>query len=83
MNTRVEKAANTSHTNKVYIRFFYGPLLLGYEGGSEINVPENAQISRTDARDYRIEGTNIHLSPVNHLMDSKVCKQSQYKKQIL
>lgn len=83
MDTHIEKVANSTHTNNSYKRLFYGPLLLGHEGSQEITIPACFHVIRNNDRDFQIEGTTIHLSPVNHLMDSKVCQRSHYQKQVL
>lgn len=61
---------------------FYGPLLLGYEGGSDITIPENAEIVKDSANVFLLKGTDYLLSPVYHLMDVRVC-QGGNRKQIL
>ena len=83
MNSGVESVANRTHTRPGYVRFYYGPLLLGYEGGPDIEIPKNAEIEVNSAFNFHLKGTDIILSPVYHLMDAKVCKSSGYRKQIL
>jgi len=83
MNSGVEPVVNALHTPTGNGRLFYGPLLLGYEGTSEIEIPKDADVVIYDGNGFRIKGTNTVLSPVYHLMDAKVCKNTGYKKQIL
>lgn len=83
MNSGVEQVANGSHTKSGNVRLFYGPLLLGYEGVSEISIPKNPEIIRTGDGEFQLKGTDIILSSVYHLMDAKVNQSSGYRKQIL
>ncbi|MDP4268559.1 MAG: glycoside hydrolase family 127 protein [Bacteroidota bacterium] len=82
MKSGVETVANVTHTPTGKSRLFYGPLLLGYEGDAEIEVPRSAKVVRMDNGGFQIEGTGIQLTPVYHLMDAKVCSGA-YKKQLL
>lgn len=79
----VEGVTNMAHSKSDGIRMFYGPLLLGHKGEPEITVPEKAAIEKVGRNSFRIQGTDINLSPVYHLMDSTVCQSSGYRKQIL
>ena len=83
LESGVEPVANPSHTNPLLVRLYYGPLLLGHEGYQEITVPKDAAIGKLDEGCFRIEGTDINLSPVYHLMNARVCQESGYRKQIL
>jgi hypothetical protein len=83
MNSGVASVANRIHTRPGYVRLYYGPLLLGYEGDPEINIPKNAEIEVHSAFNFHLKGTDNILSPVYHLMDAKVSKSSGYRKQIL
>jgi hypothetical protein len=79
----VEGVANLVHTKSGDKRLFYGPLVLGHEGVSEIDIPKNAIIERISDYEFQLKGTDITLSSVYHLMDPKVCQSSGYRKQIL
>jgi len=83
MNLGIEQVANVSHTKPGYVRLFYGPLLLGHEGGTDIDIPLDAEVVKTFDFGFQVKGTDILLSPVYQLMDAKVCKSSGYRKQIL
>ncbi len=83
MNSGLESVANVSHTKTGTVRLYFGPLLLGYEGNREIDIPKNAVVEENSAFSFHIKGTDIVLSPVYHLIDAKVCKSSGYRKQIL
>lgn len=82
LKSGVEDVANASHTPTGKVRFFYGPLLLGYEGESEITVPKNAEVVKNSDSEFQIKGMNARFSSVYHLMDTKVCS-GKYHKQIL
>ena len=79
----IEGIANITHSKSDDVRIFYGPLLLGHNGEAEITVPKNAKIEKVGHDSFHIGGTNINLSPVYHLMNPEVCKDSGYQKQIL
>ncbi len=79
----VEGVANLAHTKPGTVRMFYGPLLLGHDSETEISVPKGIIIDKVGRDNFRIQGTDIKLSPVYHLMDSTVCQGSGYRKQIL
>ena len=83
MNLGLESVANVSHTKTGTVRLYYGPLLLGYEGAPDIDIPKNTDIEINSAFNFHIKGTDIIISPVYHLMNAKVCKSSGYRKQIL
>jgi len=83
MAAGVESVANVAHTPSGEVRLFYGPLLLGYKGESEITIPKNAEVMRNNDGGFQLKGSNFILSPVYHLMDAEVCLASGYRKQIL
>ncbi len=83
MNSGLESVANVSHTKAGTVRPYYGPLLLGYVGAPDIDIPKNAKVEVNSDFSFHIKGTDIVLSPVYHLMNAKVCKSSGYRKQIL
>jgi len=61
-----------SHAPSGKICLFYG--LLGYEGGSEITIPQNVEVVKTYDGRFQLEGTDFSISSVYHLMDAKVCQ---------
>jgi hypothetical protein len=83
MKSGVEPVLNALHTNPGYSRLHYGPLLLGYEGSSDIDISKNTEIVKTEDNGFQIKGTDFVLSTVYHLMDPKVCQSTGYRKQIL
>ncbi len=83
MKSGIEPVLNASHTKPGYSRLHFGPLLLGYEGSPEIDISKNTEIVKTEENGFQIKGTDIVLSTIYHLMDTKVCQSSGYRKQIL
>ena len=82
MKSGIEGLANRLHTKAGDVRLFYGPLLLGYQGDTEITIPKNVTVVKDSSNGFQLKGTDYVLSPVYHLMDAKVC-QGEYRKQIL
>jgi uncharacterized protein len=62
--------------------FSYGALLLGYEGKQEINLDKETVLTK-EGTNFRINGGDLLLSPLRQMMDKKVTKGNNYKKQIL
>jgi DUF1680 family protein len=83
MDSGAEGVENVSHTLPGYIRLFFGPLLLGVEGRSEIRLPKKIEIVKNGNDDFIVKGLNCHFSPIYHLMDSKVSQSTGYRKQML
>jgi hypothetical protein len=74
---------NVRNAGKWHRKVFYGPLILGHLGTAEVNVNEGAKLRRTGPMEWQVEGTNVLLKPVYHLMDDKVTTASGYSIQIL
>ena len=83
MKAGVKPVLNPLHYSSGNSRLFYGPLLLGYEGVSDVDIPMNAVIAKTDQCGFKINGTDIMLSTVYHFMDPRVNQSSGCRKQIL
>ena len=83
MKSGVSEMMNKKHSRQGYIKLFYGPLILGYEGRNEITINKDTEIVKEDNNRFTIKGAQVTLSPVYHLLDSKVWKEKDYKKQIL
>lgn len=66
-----------------YRTFHYGPLMLGYTGPNAVNVKSDARFSRQGERDFLVEGTDLVLQPIYHLLDPDVSKDRGYRRQIL
>ena len=80
-----QKMLNKEYSLPGFYTLNYGPLVLGYhttQSGetSFSTIPEFARISKTD---WIVKDTDIHLSPVYHLLDPGVTKESGDAKQIL
>lgn len=61
---------------QLFYPLYYGPLLLGYKGEPDIDRPKNGEIGVNSPFDFHLKGNDIVLSPVYHLMDAKVRKNS-------
>jgi DUF1680 family protein len=83
MKSGIEKVANVPRAKSGYVHLYYGPLLLGHEGNSDVEIPENAEVVKTGEAGFQVKGKDIALSPVYHLLDVKVCKSTVYRKQII
>jgi hypothetical protein len=62
-----------------YRTFHYGPLMLGYTGPNAVSVKPDARFSRQGEGDFLVEGTDLVLQPIYHLLDPAV----GYRRQIL
>jgi hypothetical protein len=61
----------------------YGPLVLGTTFSEQVVLPGSPLLERTGEREWRLKDTAQRFSPVYHLMDAGVTKESGYHKQIL
>lgn len=66
-----------------YRTFHYGPLMLGYTGPKAVTVKPDARFSRRGELDFLVEGTDLVLQPIYHLLDPAVSKDRGYRRQIL
>lgn len=64
-------------------KIVYGPLVLGYEGKTEISLPAHAAIEKIGEHNWKVKGSDIELTPVFHVLDPSVKKTGGYTKQIL
>jgi uncharacterized protein len=64
-------------------KFFYGPLLLGYDGKDLLNLGPNYVLEKSDGEIFKFKGKDIKLTPVYHLMNAKVWQENEYKKQVV
>ncbi len=83
MQPRLMPMANVLHARPGYYNVTYGPLLLGYSGTSETTFKGQPEIARISEKVWQVKGTAVRLTPVFHLLDPAVKKDSVYKKQIL
>jgi len=76
---------NTEYAKPGYFTLNYGPLVLGYETtkAAEISFKTAPELLKLSDTDWIVDGQDTHFSPVYHLMDPKVNKESGYKKQVL
>jgi DUF1680 family protein len=74
---------NHHYGDKTLRGITYGPLVLGTSSSEEISLPGSPLLERTGEREWRLKGTSQLFSPVYHLMDPRVTKESGYHKQIL
>jgi hypothetical protein len=73
-----------NNTAENLFKIQYGPLVLGVEGQeNDIKLPQELEISKSKSTVFQIEGTDITLNPVYHLMDEKVSEEGEYKCQVL
>lgn len=82
---RASNIVNVEYSKPDYYTLSYGPLLLGYntkkkEDVSFTKIPSLVRLSKTE---WKIDGTNIHLSPIYHLMDPNLNKESGYSEQVV
>ncbi len=71
-------------TDESLFKIQYGPLVLGVEGIAEnVTLPQEFKINKTELGDFYLEGSDITLNPVYHLMDEKVNKKGEYRIQVL
>lgn len=84
-----DQVINTHHiVNRQYARdgyyaIAYGPLLLGCEERHSVSFEQVPKVNRRTVNEWIAGEDEIKLSPVYHLMDPRVSKESGYQKQIL
>ncbi len=66
-----------------YHSFRYGPLLLAYEGETEIALGERTRLVREGKDIFRVKGQPVVLRPLAHLMSPAVTEAGKFKRQIL
>lgn len=76
---------NVEYSKPSFYTLSYGPLLLGYDTNKkeEILFAGMPQLIRLSETKWIIKNTSTPLSPIYHLLDPKVSKESGYSKQIL
>ncbi|MDP4205618.1 MAG: glycoside hydrolase family 127 protein [Bacteroidota bacterium] len=83
-----QKAEAKSMINEKYnhpelYSFYYGPLLLGYEGNDIPATAKNDQVVKISDSEFILKGKSVRLSPVCHLLNANVSSGSGYQKRIL
>jgi len=66
-----------------YRTYHFGPLILGYSGTTEVTVEPGAQFRREGTRAFAVEGTDIVLRPIHHVLDPDVSLDRGYRRQVL
>ena len=72
-----------SHSIRGYHDFHSGPLVLGYEGPSEIVLPRDAELIPDGPGSFRAKATGTRLSRINDLNLLKVSEKDPCRRQIL
>ena len=83
MPVRVEKPLNSINMDASWRRIFAGPLMLGSDQPTDITLPQTPQWQREGKAEWSVKGTGIRLTPIYHLLDSRVWSDTGYSKQIL
>ena len=71
------------HSIRGYHAFRSGPLVLGYEGPSEIAVPRDAELIPDEPGSFRVKATGARLTRINDLNVLKVSEKDPCQRQIL
>jgi len=79
---RIEKPINNDKFSNAYRKVFYGPLLLAYSGVEQIKINDSTQIKKISTGSFKIEGSDIKLGILYHLLNPEVAK-GIYKKQFI
>ena len=66
-----------------YRTYHFGPLILGYSGTTEVTFESGAQLRREGTRAFAVEGTDIVLRPIYHVLDPDVSLDRGYRRQVL
>jgi len=85
MEVYLRENINRKYADNATFSFMYGPLLLGYEGEGGVAFAEKPAVSKSGDRSWTASdgGDQYPLSPVYHLLDERVSKESGYRKQIV
>jgi hypothetical protein len=66
-----------------YRTYHFGPLILGYAGSTEVTIESGARFRREGPRSFSVEGTDIVLRPIHHVLDPDVSLDRGYRRQVL
>lgn len=83
LNTKTESMVNAKYPRPGFYTINYGPLLLGYKGKEEISFDRDPQVVKLSVSDWLVVGKDIHLSPVYHLLNPEVKRETGYARQVL
>ena len=64
-------------------KVMYGPLVLAGFGNETILIKKGATIGQTNENEFTVEGTNLKLTPLYHLLDPQVSDQKGYNREVL
>ena len=80
----IQQIQNLSFTNNKLIKLHYGPLLLGCDkGDDEVIFDSLPELEKIQNNIWKVKNTDVILTPIYHLLDSDVWKETGYEKQIL
>jgi len=71
------------HSIRGYHAFHSGPLVLGYEGPSEIVLPQNSELMPDERGSFRAKATGTRLTRISNLNVLKVSEKDPCQRQIL
>jgi len=71
------------HSIRGYHAFHSGPLVLGYEGPSEIALPRDAELIPDEPGSFRAKATGARLTRINNLNVLKISEKDPCRRQIL
>jgi len=71
------------HSIRGYHAFHSGPLVLGYEGPSEIALPRDAELIPDGLGSFRAKATGTRLTRINDLNVLKVSEKDPCRRQVL
>ena len=66
-----------------YHAFHSGPLVLGYEGPSEVALPRDAELIPDEPGSFRAKATGTRLTRINDLNVLKVSEKDPCRRQVL
>lgn len=79
----VAERINKQNTRDNQLKVFFGPLMLGAQNTDSLRLKSADKIIRKGKDVFSVAGKNIELTPIYHLLDAKVWKEKDYRKQIL
>lgn len=64
-------------------KIMFGPLVLGYKGDKPAKINAGATIMQKGENEFVVEGTDLLLTPLYHLLDPLVSDKTTYKREVL
>lgn len=79
------KSVDANLADYYQLRPYYGPLFLGVESKDAVKLTASdlGQLEQRGPAEFVVKGKDIHLTPIYHLMDTKVWSGTGYQKQII